>query len=98
MFTAEDQKFTYEVKKASIDQQRLLCRVCWSESNQIRAALVNHEAMWAESKKSLQHDSKFLHGWLEQLVKLEEFVPYKPDSAKKNMLQKMLLSLASNQR
>jgi 3-demethoxyubiquinol 3-hydroxylase len=28
MFTAEGQKYTYEVRKASIDQRRVLCEGC----------------------------------------------------------------------
>src|ERR1700728_1154834 len=31
-FTAEDQKYTYEFQKASIDQQRVLCEECWKTS------------------------------------------------------------------
>jgi len=90
VFTAEDQKYTFEVKKASIDQRRILCSACWSESNKIRALLASCESEWATSKKQLQHDSDFLKRWLALLVQLEGYVPYKVDTAKKNMLQKLL--------
>ncbi|WP_084183255.1 zinc-ribbon domain containing protein [Nevskia soli] len=90
VFTAEDQKYTFEVKKASVDQRRILCGACWSESNKIRALLENCESEWVTSKKRLQRDSDFLKRWLELLVQLEEYVPYKPDIAKKNMLKKLL--------
>jgi hypothetical protein len=90
VFTAQDQKYTFEVKKASVDQRRIFCESCWSESNQIRAMLDDCASSWAASKKELQHDGAFLTNWLELLVRLEEYVPYKPDTAKKNMLKKLL--------
>jgi len=90
VFTAQDQKYTYEVKKASIDQRRLLCASCWSESHRIRSMLLECERQWAESKAELQADKSFLNHWSELLAALEAYVPYKPDTAKKNMLAKLL--------
>lgn len=90
VFSALDQKHTFEVKKASIDQRRILCRSCWAESNQIRALLSDCASSWAASKRELLHDGAFLKNWLQLLVCLEEYVPYKPDTAKKNMLKKFL--------
>jgi hypothetical protein len=89
-FTAEDQKYTFEVKKASVDQRRILCSTCWSESNEIRRLLEHCESEWASSKKQLQYKNDFLKRWLELLVRLEEYVPYKADVAKTNMLRKLL--------
>ncbi len=60
LFSAPDQKYTYEVKKAPIDQQRSLCQPCWSESHQIARALKGLEAQWAQSKPSLRTDKEFL--------------------------------------
>lgn len=90
VFTAGDQKYTFEVKKASIDQRRILCSSCWSESNQIRVLLSEFAAAWAASRNELRHDKAFLERWLESLVRLEEYVPYKPDTAKKNILKSLL--------
>ena len=53
VFTAQDQKYTYEVKKASIDQRRSFCATCWSESNRIRNSLRECEAQWAKEKAAL---------------------------------------------
>jgi hypothetical protein len=90
VFTAQDQKHTFEVKKASIDQRHILCAECWSESHRIRAALRDCEEQWAAAKAKLQIDKTFLSHWLELLAALEGYVPYKPDTAKKNMLGKLL--------
>jgi len=91
-FTAQDQKYTYEVKKASIDQRRSLCEACWSESHRIRNMLLECEERWAAAKAELRGNKSFLTHWFELLVALEAYVPYKPDTAKKNMLAKLLAS------
>lgn len=90
VFTAEDQKYTFETKKASIDQRRKFCTKCWLVTHRIREELQANEERWVESKTSLQTNKEFLGGWLELLIQLEEYVPYKPDTAKKNMLRKLL--------
>jgi hypothetical protein len=90
LFTALDQKYTFEVKKASIDQRRTLCSQCWSESHRIRNDLQNCEDQWAAAKQILKSDKDFLSHWLQLLTLLEKYVPYKPDTAKKNMLGKLL--------
>jgi Probable zinc-ribbon domain len=90
IFTAQDQKYTFEVKKASIDQRRSLCAECWSESHRLRAALRDCEEQWAAAKENLKIDKVFLHRWLELLTALEAYVPYKPDTARKIMLGKFL--------
>jgi len=90
VFSAQDQKYTFEVKTASVDQRRALCSKCWSESHRIRKALQDCEEMWAASKSTLRADKPFLTRWLDLLTLLEEYVPYKPDTARKNMLGKLL--------
>ena len=90
VFTAQDQQYTYEVKKASINERRFLCEPCWLESHRIREALRGCEASWAQSKPALKTDREFLIRWLELLQRLETYVPYRADTAKKAMLAKLL--------
>ncbi len=90
MFTAQEQKFTFEVKKAPIDQRRILCEDCWQQSNQIVRELSENERRWLEQKPTLQKDREFLRRWLELLEEREKYVPYRSDTAKKNMLNKLL--------
>jgi len=89
-FTAEDQKYTFEVKKASIDQRRSFCAACWTMSHQLRAAVSDHDKRWATEKCELQSNREFLSGWLDLLTRWEQFAPYKQDVAKINMLRKLL--------
>ena len=90
VFTAQDQKYTFEVKKAPIDQRRTLCESCWRRSLEIENQLKGSAALWAREKPRLSRDREFLEGWLHLLREQEEYVAYRPDTAKKNMLERLL--------
>ena len=90
VFTAVDQKYTYEVRKAHYWQQRILCQECWRQKNAITSKIQDCERKWATSKATLQNDREFLQSWLDLLVSREEYVPYRPNTAIKNMLAKIL--------
>lgn len=90
VFTAQDQKYTFEVKKAPIDQRRILCIDCWRQSLKVRKELAGCVEQWADSKANLAKDKAFLIRWLELLELLEKFVPYRPDTARKNMIKRLL--------
>lgn len=89
VFSAKDQKYTFEVKKAYIWQQRLLCESCWTESNRIQKELEEHETRWLSEKLSLKGNTAFLSSWLGLL---EEHAKYggNRNVAIINMLQAML--------
>jgi hypothetical protein len=90
VFTAQDQKHAYEVEKRYFWQRRILCQKCWREATSIRKRLGEYRDRWSRSKASLAKDSQFLDLWLQDLKKLERYVPYKPDTARKNMLAKLI--------
>jgi hypothetical protein len=90
VFSAEDQKYTYEVTKAPIDQRRILCKECWRELLEIDRDIKLREQQWAESKRSLRSNADFLTTWLHLLTSREGYVPYRPNTAAKNMLRKLL--------
>jgi hypothetical protein len=50
--------------------------------------------MWAASKLQLSEDRDFLSKWLQLLTTQEEYVPYRPNTAIKNMLAKLLAKFA----
>jgi hypothetical protein len=64
IFSAEDQKIAFEVKKASIWQRRHFCPACWSERLEIEGKISRCEAEWKSRKDQLQKDIPFLNGWL----------------------------------
>jgi hypothetical protein len=90
VFTAADQQYTYEEKKAPIDQQRILCEPCWRESLRIATQLQECQSQWAVSKQSLRAEKVFLARWLALLESQEGYVPYRHDVARKSMLRKLL--------
>lgn len=90
IFSAQDQKYTFEVKKAPIDQHRNLCEECWRKEFCIASELKACEERWNAQKALLRVDREFLARWLQLLQVREEYVAYKPDIAKKNMLKKLL--------
>jgi Probable zinc-ribbon domain len=90
VFTASEQKYAYEVKKTDINQKRLLCTPCWQRRNDINGELRGYEHVWSESKPAKARDPAFLASWLALLNELEEYVPYRADTARKNMLAKLL--------
>lgn len=90
VFSAQDQKHAFEVKKSPIDQRRILCNECWRQSLDVREKLANGVERWENTKALLAKDRAFLSLWLGLLESLEEFVPYRPDTAKKNMIKKLL--------
>jgi len=94
VFTAADQKYTFEVKKAPIDQRRRLCEDCWKERLAVERGILDHEQRWATSKDSLKKDKAFLARWLELITAREQFVPYRPNVAAKGMLRKLLEEIA----
>lgn len=89
-FTAEDQKYTYEVRKADVNQHRRLCEPCWRDSIGIAKELESQGAAWNESKNTLKTDKAFLSNWLKLLELQETYVPYRHDVARKRMLSKLI--------
>lgn len=90
VFSAQDQKYAFEVLKAPIDQQRVLCEDCWRKSVAITKHLKTFEERWRAEKPALRKNKEFLAAWLKLVEAREEYVAYKPDTAKKNMLRKLL--------
>ena len=97
VFSATDQLYTYEVKKASIDQRRVLCEKCWRNLLVVDSDIASCEQQWAQRKRELRSDADFLSRWLQLVVSRQEYVPYRIDTATRNMLRKLLNQIAVNQ-
>ena len=54
VFTAEQQKYTYEVKKALIYQEHVLCESCFNERTRLEAASNAFLELWNHNKATLQ--------------------------------------------
>lgn len=92
VFSAVDQKHSYEVKKNHIDQSRDLCEACWKDKLRLAAAIEVQVARWAESKNSLRADGSFLTDWLELQLQHDKHTSRK-NIATQAMLRKLLLRI-----
>lgn len=90
IFTAPDQKHACEVRKANVNQCRILCDPCWRESLRITKELEASAEVWSESRMTLRTNKVFLANWLHPLELQETYMPYRHDVACKNMLRNLL--------
>lgn len=90
VFSAADQKYTYEVKKAYIHQRRKLCPDCWKPYQVIKHDIKVCEEQWVASKESLKNNADFLAHWLNLLLKYDAYEPYKKNLSTQNMLKKLV--------
>ena len=67
IFTAEEQKETYEIKKRYMWQQRFLCNKCYVEMVSIKNKLQEMEQYYCDNKEQSRQDRKFLLCWLRLL-------------------------------
>jgi hypothetical protein len=63
-FTAAEQKHTFEVRKANISQQRILCRACHREWVALEREAAGCRQRWAAERPTLSRDAEFLRRWL----------------------------------
>jgi Probable zinc-ribbon domain len=91
IFTAQDQKKTYEVRKAYIWQRRTLCSECFRARVETERDLEARAASWKADRQSLSSDKQFLLQWLAALEK-HVSLGGRADTGNMNMLQKLLAS------
>ena len=89
VFTAAEQKHTFEVRKANISQQRVLCRACHREwvgrDHEARAC----RQRWAAEHHTLRLDADFLRRWLGVLESLPGYNGVR-DAANIAMLRRLV--------
>jgi Probable zinc-ribbon domain len=91
VFTAEQQKYTYEIKKAYVWEQHVLCQPCFDERNALTAEAAAIAACWVKEKAALASDAEVLRRWKEVLELMPRFGVRK-DTARIRMLAKLLQS------
>jgi hypothetical protein len=89
VFTAAQQKHTFEVKKAHISQRRSLCEACWKESNRIAKELDQYAVRWAAEKASLRTNVAFLEAW-QLLLSSARNYSWRHDVARQRMVERLL--------
>lgn len=64
VYTAQDQKITFEVKKQYMWQQRFLCDSCYKEMTLLKNTLFEMEQYYCNNKEQALKDEVFLRKWL----------------------------------
>ena len=93
VFTAEQQKHTFEVRKAYIWQGRSLCADCFAQEQHIERQLLVYASKWRNNKAHLAKDQGFLREWLCLLEAHVKF-GHVPDSAAIAMVRSKLAEAA----
>jgi len=75
VFTAEEQKHSFEVKKSDIRQQRVHCPACNAELFRLRTRERACQARWSAERKTLVRDEAFLLEWLQIIVAIPQYAP-----------------------
>ncbi|HVK10935.1 MAG TPA: zinc-ribbon domain containing protein, partial [Gemmataceae bacterium] len=88
VFTAAEQKHTFEVRKVHIDQQRVLCRACHREWVALEREARDCRRRWSAERPALAGDPEFLRRWLVVLQALPGYNGSR-DEAKIVMLRRL---------
>lgn len=89
VFTAADQKRSFEVKKNYIWQRRDLCPACHAQWVQLKAKDRACQARWTAERLTLKHDASFMGDWLQVLEALPSYDRRKHSSMRTH-LRKLL--------
>jgi len=96
VFSAEEQKRSFEVKKNYIWQRRKLCPTCNAELFRLRTQERACQARWSVERKVLAQDAGFMRDWLGILGAIPQFAP-RYRNAMQQRLTKLLQRLESSE-
>lgn len=93
VFSAADQRYTFEVRKARIDQQRVLCPGCHRQRCRLERVAGECRRRWSADRASLRRDREFLLLWLAAVEALPRYQA-RPDTAHLRMLRRLAAEAA----
>lgn len=89
VFSAQQQREAYEVRKAHIAQQRCLCPSCWRQRLHLVGELKRMRSRWARDRAGLKRDPNALREWQELLARLP-YYGVREDRAQRAMVERLL--------
>jgi Probable zinc-ribbon domain len=89
VFTAEQQRHEYEVKKAFTWQQHVLCHPCFVKRHEPSAENDAFLRRWTQEKARVKEDALAVRRWIEVLEQLPQ-CGARQDAARLRMLRKLL--------
>lgn len=93
VFTAEEQKHEFEVKKAHYLRQRVLCPSCFAKRGELQHLNDQFAAMWNDREEGLRADVPSMLVWLDVLTELPQY-GMRRDTARIRMLEKLATEAA----
>jgi hypothetical protein len=93
IFTAEQQKREYEVKKANTLRQHVLCHTCFVAWHELGAESDLFSNRWQNDKAGFKKDPPAIKRWIEVLNLLPQYGGYK-DAGRIRMLEKLFSNAA----
>jgi hypothetical protein len=85
IFSAEDQKETFEVKKAYIWQTRYLCNTCYEDLKLLKLKINEYEASWEKERD--KGSAPYLLEWLSSIKALPKYRKPKNISMEKMLFE-----------
>lgn len=73
IFSAQEQKEAYEVRKEYMWSKRIICPSCWKEMRVLKKKLEENEAHYIANKADVVKDKEFLGEWLEALKEYPKY-------------------------
>lgn len=95
VFTAQQQRETYEVRKAYIAQRRRLCPPCWRQRVQLVGELKRIRSRWARDRAATKRDLEELRRWWQVLAQLP-YYGLRDDRAQRAMVDRLLAAAAAS--
>ena len=93
VFSAQDQKHSFEVLKNYVWQRCKLCNSCYAELVSLQNEVKRYEGLWSKETQHSKTSAPYLASWLLALQKIPGFG--KPENtASINMLKKLVVKNA----
>lgn len=73
VFTAQDQKEAFEVRKCYVWQRRNLCAACYDEFSALKTAIKNYEKLWASESDLSKSTAPYIRDWFLALNMVPSF-------------------------
>jgi hypothetical protein len=93
VFSAEQQKHEFEVKKAHYLRQRVLCPPCFARRSELQDFNDHFAAMWDSREEGSRTDIPLMLGWLDVLTELPQY-GVRRDTARIRMLERLAAEAA----
>ena len=85
IYTAEEQKQTYEVKKCYIEINRVLCLECYKKYNTLKKQIKEYESLWVKETSNSKKNASYLKEWLSAINEMPLYGKPKNEAMAKNL-------------